>query len=74
MTTPTPIHIDPMLCEDSTLECYLFGMGIVVVVPVALWVMAHPVLAAAVVATTVVVMVTLAGLARGDVPLFRSRE
>ena len=74
MRTPTPTHLDPMPCEDSTLECFLCGMALATVLPVALWAMANPALAAAVVATAVVVVVTLVGLASSDGPPFAGGE
>jgi uncharacterized membrane protein len=60
-----------MPCEDSTLECFLCGMAVAAVLPLALWAMANPVLAAFVLATAVVAVVTLVGLVRRDAPLLQ---
>lgn len=74
MTTPTPTHLDPMPCEDSTLECFACGTAIVALVPLALWAVAHPALAVVVVATIVVMVVTVMGLVGRDLPNFEREE
>ncbi|MCU4799921.1 hypothetical protein OB920_06015 [Halobacteria archaeon HArc-gm2] len=64
MRIPTPTHLDPAPCEGAALECLACGTAIVALVPLALWAVANPVVAAVVTATAVVAFVTLAGLAR----------
>lgn len=73
MTTPTPTRFEPVTCQGSIAECFLRALAAVAVIPVALWALSDPVLAAAL-GASIAIVVALTGQFRGHVQLFEGKD